>query len=406
MADKVSRWGRAISRRQFFELSAAGAALLAAGEGLDYAREMWRQQEAWAAAALPNDEFLRQHGTLFRNVALGASFAPEQWTGGAERRGASLAALDWLSRDLGIRHVRLGLRWQRVEWRRGHIDLSMYRPYLDYAFGNGLQVCLNVGPIRTFRWPEEHLPSWLPGFVQVPPDGARIRAGTPLTEAASDYASRLLEALTREYGAERLSSLPAVQTENEPFYRFRTHRWVLDEDYVLECIRRLNSVFPRSLILVSSAGRLDFGPIQDLFSKLLAEGDEYRGRLVMGFDYHYKTPQRDSFPVIRWTDPITFQRVGYQTCDENREMARSLGYAIEVTEGQAEPFGHLSEPGNSARHFRFMLLRCAGRVLLPEQPSLIRIWGVEEMAKKVLSGETTPEHEAIFDLVRRINAGV
>ena len=41
--------------------------------------------------------------------------------------------------------------------------------------------------------------------------------------------------------------------------------------------------------------------------------------------------------------------------------------------------------------------------LLPESPSVLRIWGVEEMAKKVLAGDTNGEHDAIFDLVRRIN---
>jgi hypothetical protein len=74
-----------------------------------------------------------------------------------------------------------------------------------------------------------------------------------------------------------------------------------------------------------------------------------------------------------------------------------------VSEGQAEPNGYLTEPGNSARHFRFMLLRCAESVLDTSRPSVIRVWGIEEMAKKALAGRATAEHEAIYDLVRRLS---
>ena len=404
MADPLARWNLSYTRRQFLGVSAAGLALVGGGEGLEYGREMLQQERAWRAAARPNDEFLRTHAALFRHVSVGASFAPEQWPPGAHAPGEPLAALDWAARDLGIRQVRLGLRWQRVEWRRGQVDLSMYRPFLDYAFDNNLAICLNLGPMRTFRWPEEHLPRWLAQAIDMPPTGARIKPATPVTEAASDYLVRLLDALVAEYGAERLASVAMVQPENEPFYPLRSHKWVLDGAYVKDVIGQLNTVFPRSRILTTTAGRLNFGPIQDLFAGLLADSPDYRGRLVMGFDYHYKTPLRDSFPIIKYTDPITFQRVGYQTCEGNREMARSLGYGIEVTEGQAEPFGDLDAPGNSVRHFRFMLLRCADRVLQRDQPSVIRIWGIEEMAKKALAGLTTGEHAAIFDLVRRVNA--
>jgi hypothetical protein len=401
--DELSKFKGAYSRRQFLGLSTGAAALLVAGEGMGYAREMWEQQQSWSAAAVANDQFLHENGHHFRNVTLGTSFAPEQWTGRAERRDEPLEALDWLVRDLGIRHVRLGFRWQRVEWRRGEIDLTPYQRYLDYAFRNDLQLCLNLGPIRTFRWPEEHLPSWLPRAIDIPRDGAKIRLGSPLVEVAEDYLGRLLDLLFREYGRERMQGLATIQAENEPFYKLRSHDWTLDSEYVRHSIRRLNAAFPNSRILVTSAGRLNFGSIQDLFAKLLREGETFTGRLVMGFDYHYKTPERDAFPVIRHTDPITFQRVGYQTCEGNRNMARSMGYDIEVTEGQAEPYSYLDAPGNSARHFRFMLLRCASRVLLPESPSVLRIWGVEEMAKKVLAGDTNGEHDAIFDLVRLIN---
>ncbi len=302
--------------------------------------------------------------------------------------------------------MRLGLRWQRVENTRGTIYLGQYQPFLDYAFDRGVSLCFNPGPLRTFRWPEEHLPPWLIAEGRLPPDGTTIASDSDLAARAADYLDRLLDALVASYGAEKLASVPLLQVENEPFYPMRSHHWVESAAYVKDRIRQVQRVFPKSKLLITTAGRINFGPVRELFADMLGESDEYNARFVMGFDYHYKTPFRDSFPIIRYTDPITFARVGYQTCAENVESARELGYDIEVTEGQAEPNGYLKDPGNSARHFRFMLLRCAESVLDPTQPSVIRVWGVEEMAKRVLAGSATDEHRAIFDLVQRVNAAV
>jgi hypothetical protein len=393
----------AVTRRQFLGIAGAGAFLLAGDEGLNVGKEMWAQERAWAEAAADNDSFLRDHARTFRNVAIGASFAPEQWRASEGGDEAALPGLRWAVEELGLRQIRLGLRWQRTESRRGVVDLTAYRPFLDYAFGNGLELCLNLGPIRTFRWPEEHLPAWA-SEVELPPSGATVREGSPLAAAAADYHRRLLDALASEYGRSALASVAIVQVENEPFYRMRTHHWRLDREYVANRVAEARAAFPASRVLVTSAGRLDFGPVRDLFVDLMARDAGLRdGGLVLGFDYHYKTPLRDSFPIIRYTDPITFARVGYQTCAEKRDEARRLGYGIEVTEGQAEPNGYMTQPGNSARHFRFMLLRCAESVLDASRPSVIRVWGIEEMAKKALAGRATAEHEAMFDLMRRLN---
>ncbi|HEY7268496.1 MAG TPA: hypothetical protein VH951_01595 [Dehalococcoidia bacterium] len=391
------------TRRQFLSLSGAAVFLYAGRQGLDVGREMVRQEEAWHAAAADNATFMREHARLFSNVTLGTSFAPEQWRvveGGDQE---AMRGFRWMSEEIGLSDVRLGLRWQRIEATPGRIDLSQYGPFLEYAFRNDMQVCLNVGPIRAFRWPEDHLPVWLATSPDLPPYQATIRDDSDIALRATDYFARMLDGLTARFGAEQLASLPMVQVENEPFYRHRGHEWLLSQEYMLARTEQAQAVFPRSKLLVGSAGRMNLHQVREHFSRLLTSSPDYRRRLVMGFDYHYKTPYRDQYPVIRDMDPITYTWGGYETCEENRQAARDMGYDIEVTEGQAEPNGNLTQPGNSARHFRFMLLRCASRVLDTSKPSLIRIWGIEEMAKKALAGRATQEHEAMFDLMRQVN---
>jgi hypothetical protein len=53
-----------------------------------------------------------------------------------------------------------------------------------------------------------------------------------------------------------------------------------------------------------------------------------------------------------------------------------------------------------------LLLRCLEKVLDPEAPKLLRIWGIEELSKHVLRRNTTDEHLQIIQLIQTINAAV
>jgi hypothetical protein len=401
--DPTSRFRFAPNRRQFLALSGAGLFTFGGRQGYDIATEMARQEAAWHAAADDNDTFLRKHAGVFRNVTIGTSFSPEQWRQAEGGDGEAMKGFRWMSEELGLTDVRLGLRWQRIEWSQGRIDLSQYGPFIDYALQRGMTVCLNVGPIRVFRSPEDHLPAWLASDPSLPGYQKTVREGTKLTGLATDYFARLLSALSDRFGAETLAQMPMVQVENEPFYPHRGHEWTLSQEYVANRVRQAREFFPRSKLLVGSAGRINLKDVRQFFLRLLSLSEEYRGRLVLGFNYHYKTPFRQVYPVINATDPITFTWGGYETVEATRKAARDIGYEIEVSEGQAEPNGNLTDPGNSARHFRFMLLRCADRVLDSSKPSVLRVWGIEGMARKALAGAATEEHAAMFDVMRRIN---
>ena len=144
--------------------------------------------------------------------------------------------------------------------------------------------------------------------------------------------------------------------------------------------------------------------VRDLFVSLLEAEPRFAGRLVSGFDYHFRTPLRDSVPVARYFDQIAYARPFAPTVEANIRESRMLGYRIEVTEGQAEPYGQFLTPGNSAKDFRFLLLRLAEKVFDPAAPKLLRVWGLEELARKALLGAFTAEHAQIVQLIRALNA--
>jgi hypothetical protein len=395
-----------LTRRAFFRRSLATVAkvglVVAFAEAARKGHDLLDLRQTWAAAEVSNDEFLAAHAGDLSRLSLGASFAPEQWPLDREGGQQALAGLDVAVRELGLRRLRLGFRWSRSVNSSGAIDLRAYAPYLDYCLSNSIDLCLNVGPIRTFRWPEEHVPENVLSAIELPPTGATVDLDSPLAHTALDYLDRLLALLKRSYGRDLIDRLEALQVENEPFYPLGDHEWLMGQDYLQAAIERADAAFPNAGILVTSAGRLNLNDVRDLYLGLLRQSPRFAGRLISGFDYHYRTPLRDSFPVVRHFDQIAYARPFAPSTQDNIRSARGIGVRMEVTEGQAEPYDYFTAPGNSAKDFRFLLLRCLNEVLDPEKPGLIRIWGVEELTKKMIAGALTPEHHQIIELIQTV----
>jgi hypothetical protein len=389
-----------LSRREFMKRGVALGAFAAGFGGLAFARkagDLYEQHSAWAEASRPNSEFFARHAAELARLRLGGSFAPEQWPADAAGQRRALDGLDLAVGELGMRHLRLGLRWSRLA-TGSDVDLSPYRPLIDASFEKGADLCLNIGPVRVFRWPEEHVP---PG-VELPAHGTTVGLGSPLADAALAYTERLLAALHREYGAAP-ENLGFVQIENEPYFALGPHRWRMSEDYLVKVAKLVDDAMPRAGLMVTSAGRLNLDEVRRLFARLVRERPALAGRLVSGFDFHYKTPLRDSFPVIRHFDQVAYATPFAETLARNVWDARDLGFGIEVSEAQAEPYGQFQSPGNSARDFRFLILRCLREVLDPQAPGLVRLWGLERLVQRMRSGELTEEHRGIIEIIQSVN---
>ncbi len=108
-------------------------------------------------------------------------------------------AYHWMVGDLGVKHMRFPLYWDEIERTSGTYDFSDVDWYLWDAASHGIEVTLVVGQ-RSPRWPECHIPSWVP-------DNASGR-----NAALLDY----VRAATIHF-----KDHPAIvrwQVENEPFF--------------------------------------------------------------------------------------------------------------------------------------------------------------------------------------------
>ena len=381
------------------------------------------QINAARQAKKPARVFLEANQDRLHAVRLGSTFSPDHYhyllahRGIHERqaqRRSTLAGLDFLHRELGIDAIRLPIRWNRTIFRDGRkFDMRHYEPYLDRLIERGARICLNVGPIKAARWPEDHAPDWRPEIRRaLPSKGATIDEESELARHAFDHLEHLFSYLITRYSPDELQNIVEIQPENEPFSHFGKSLFAFSFGYMKHLIFLIHDHMPETNILLNALGMADIKDFRSgvshvqtvtkVFTDIIRERPSLRGKLVSGFDY-YHVLGKPRVPLMCIPDQVALANIRLDNLTEtNKSMADLLGFKVEVTEAQMEPWGTFI-PGNSLAHLQFVLKRCLG-IVNNSVPSTIRLWGVERLALKMLDNKHTPEHEAICTLIASINA--
>lgn len=404
-----------LTRRRLFTVGAAVAF------GLGYAAEsayeaFSEQRRDMNRASVDNKRFFKENRGLLQKIEFGCSFSPEEYHeisndpdfSAREVKDESQEALRIIVEDLGIKNVRLGIRWNETVDYEGNFDFGFYKQYLDYCFQNNVSVCLNVGPIKTFRWPEDHVSKHVMSNPQnIPPEYSFIRPKTQLAQESEKYLDQLFEYFTTTYTPLELSNIQIIQPENEPFMSFGENKWLMHQSYIKSLTNKINQYFPKAAILLNSGGYSNLETIAETFEEIRSEIPDIK--LVSGFDYYYLLPSQPSIPFLGQLDQVALSKIlKGDICTQNKQRSKEIGYDIEITEGQAEPWGEHKSPGNKAKEFRFMVLRTAENILDTRKSgnSTLRIWGIEKLVKKMVHrSELTQEHEKIIELIMMINSG-
>lgn len=327
-----------------------------------------------------------------KDIALGTSFSPEYTE--YIYSGDALDILKTIHKELNISEFRFGLRWNSVE-QDSNISLSFYKKYLEYAFKEELSLCLNIGPIKTFRWPEEHIPKYLES-KSLPV----ITEECELAKYAYEFLHKELSLLKKEYG-KNLSKC-TFQIENEGFNKFGHLGLIMSNEYMYSIAKILNEYFPKNKLMIDSAGRQDLREIVSFF-KMLIEEKLYTGKnLVLGFNYYFK-PEGLMTDIFRYLNPVKYALPFAMSIPTLHKFQKEIGFDMEITEGQFEPWGKEKTPGNT--YYDFVYLLENSYVYFPEnmKRKVLRLWGTEELASKIKNRSLTSEHIQIIDHVRRIN---
>lgn len=424
----MNRFKERMSRRQFLRWAGFGAGVTLAGlAGHEFRknREDVRVIEdelaaGWQKANVSNEVFLEQNAEVLHNVRIGCSLSPEELDYlKVDMKPADV--VNFLVDDLGITDVRFGFRWNHTVNEQDEVDFEKYpayTQYLDAMINRGVHICLNVGPIKTLRYPEDHVPNNILQDLHtsgtLTPNGGTIEPSSALAQKGLDYMQELFGVLEQRYG-KHLENFTAVQIENEPFVGFGTHSWRMSHEYLLEAIGKIPPAFSHAKLLINSPGvpstKSDYetglGETADFLRKVGETYPRYRGNMIAGVDYYYTTPNASAIPrleMVQDMNVVLKKKEGRNVFDIHRQMAEQHGFEIEMTETQVEPWegSHWGNPGNSAQEWRFALIRSLD-VINSDKSSLIRMWGVEHLLQMKQNGTWTEEHEGIVELTRKIN---
>jgi len=332
-----------------------------------------------------------------KDILFATSFSPEYST---YIGGNPIEILKAIHQDLGINDIRLGLRWNNVEKEKGKVSLKEYDRYIKYCIEKKCKICLNVGPIKVMRWPEEHIPEW------IDTEGISIvQKDSELAKYALEYFNKVLILLKKEYGDglygnEKVS----FQIENESFNRFGHRRIIMSDEYMVDVATMLNEYFPKNSLMLNSSARNDLRKVIGVFERFVDEKIYDWRRLMIGINFYFRLP--NIFPFSSRMNPLIFSRPFSMSLSELKELQKEKCFGIEITEAQFEPWGFQKTPGNMYEELEYVIQKATNIFNNEYYPKVIRLWGTEELAMKMINGKLSDEHRLIVEKIASVNSTV
>lgn len=355
---------------------------------------------------------LFQSGTLFREGYIACSFDPQQWHREEVEEGKALEGLQFICQEMDIKDIRLGMRWNKIQKEDGSLSLDYYKPYIQYCYKNNISMCLNIGPIKVMRHPEDHVPHNVVNKLSKPMKHKKIFIGDEnllnsenheknttsrflkhlkvikkfyftkifpffrdyeLAEYSLPYFESLLRLMKTDLPDTKL--IYALQPENEAFARMGPNKIKMSKRYTLECVDLIHKYYPDKQILLNSAGRFNFREIINVikrFNKKHPESKELKQKkqtkqikqkFIVGLDYYYKTPITEKYKILQKLDAIALSLPWDITYKGLQRRAKQHHFEIEVTEGQFEPWGDIKGPGDTLKDLNFLIERMYSTIL-------------------------------------------
>jgi len=319
-----------------------------------------------------------------RDIIWGTSFSPEYSQYLGDRN--PLETLKAVREKLKIQDFRLGLRWNTVE-QNGKLSLGYYEKYIEYLLKNNCKICLNVGPIKVMRWPEEHIPSHI-GVEK----RSVVKRDSELAQYAVEYFQKLLFLLKKHYGQEESISF---QIENECFNRFGHKRLLMSDEYLVEIANILHGYFPKNNLMMDSAARKDLRKLLHLF-EILVQKDLYKWKqLTVGINYYSMVPEIR--PLLKRIEALTVFYPWSMSLSHLKKLQEKNGFGLEISEAQFEPWGSQKLPGNSLEELKYVVKNCSKIFPDSYKGKVIRLWGMEEFGLKMREKRLTSEHRDIIE---------
>lgn len=369
-------------------------------------RNIYHLYSAHKNSNLKFEDFIRRYQAELSQINIGCSLNPEHQVfesieDSQRRKKKIFDCAKFIVEDLEMTEIRLSIRWNRV-FENGKINFAYYNDIFRYFLNQNVKICLNIGPIKTMRWPEEHVPSEILNVIKkVPKKGSVIRVEDELAQLSIKYLEQLLKLLKNTFSETQLNKIISWQLNNEAFNKFGEHKWITSLELESEFIKIVKRAFPNSKILLNSSGRNNMRKNLELIKKTEFDPSSF----ILGYNYYYKVPGQAENFILKYLDNLILTNPFSIGTRRLKQLSSRQDFEIEVAELQAEPWLHLKSPGNSAKEFKFAIIRSIQDMLNLDQSekSVIRYWGIEELIIKFLTNEISDEHKEIFEIIHSIN---
>lgn len=366
---------------------------------------------------LSSQEFFQKYKSELSKTKIGCSFNPEHWvfykeadspfvtSSDKHRAVLVMQAAKFIIEDLKIKDIRLSIRWSEV-YKNGNIELDYYKELFNYILNQEVKVTLNVGPIKTMRWPEETVPEdILHKLKNRPAKGDTIKLDSELGKISIVYLQALLQKLKSKFTPKQLEKITTFQTNNEAFNKFGQYSWTMSGELELKFVEIVNQEFPNKSFLFNSAGRNDLNKVINLINSLHEILNKPFSDFIVGYNYYFKVPQTAKNFILKYFDNLWIAIPGSMSTSTLKKISKKKGFAIEVSELQGEPWIGINAPGNSLSDFQYSLIRSIQAILnvSEKEESIIRYWGIEDLVVRHLYKQYNAEHKKIFALITSIN---
>jgi|GEM_PF-3145765 hypothetical protein len=397
------------------------------------------------------NQFLIDHANQLKNVQGGDTFMPEwnlpgnvnaivysQSVEGQAQQQVNLNILKFEVEKLGIKQIRLGIRWQNTLMPDGSFSLAYYQPYLDYlssyknpSTGQGVSVLLGIGPLKSPGWPESYVPTIPESSVKpdtsliptgnLPPNGAEITPNMPYPDLilkAKEWLDTVMLQVVQSY-----PTINYFELDNEPRNHAGPQQWIMSPSFEKEMAQIVLSYQPNASFMVNWSGTADLAGSVDFknapslselirlmqkfsSSSVIQEMLNFRstildaikeahgkGNVTLGLDSYQQTPfspsdipvkingeteeiQPDTTTVIEITEQLAGDKNPWQ------QLANE-GVPVSTSELQASPWGSSVQPGNDPDQLKFMIAR-ALETDSPNTTSTMGFWTLSQVIYNLL----------------------
>lgn len=372
----------------------------------------FEQKKDYGLANVSNVEFLEKFPNA-KNLRIGTSWSTEEFLGLTKFDSDQDAdvkvfdALDFLINDLKIRDIRLRLIWSNIESGKNQIKIpELDIKIINYLISKKINICLNIGPLKCFRYPEMHLPQRVFDLFSTPKEKEFLMdLENPIAKESLIYLENLCKEIRKTFDSKKFDQyVKAIQLDNEPKSRFGLNKWLLGDNYMIKTFLIAQKYFPNQKFLINSPFvpfdwteilEPDLQLCLNLINKL---PKEIKQKIILGLNFYNYVPYIPKILFANvYPDNYSAMEAMY---GKFQNILKNLNFDFEVTESQFEQWGDnypFNLPGNSAEHLRYSLLRHLNLINKNYGKTVIRLWGIERFIVK------QKENREIVELVREIN---